>query len=234
MGNLLSAPPPGGGPEPPGAALRRAAADAAAARGDAFERSRAAYAAGDHAAAKAWSQRGKSHAAEVAELNQRAAGLIFDANNAGRAACEVDLHGLHVTEAVALAERAVADARARGESRLTLIVGRGAHSAGGVARLRPAVAGALERRGSLRVTAGVPNAGCLLVELAPPARGGWFWRLLFGPGPEAAQAPGGAARGAATRAGGGGGGGGGGGRGRGGDGGGGGGGDGDGRGCVIC
>jgi hypothetical protein len=92
----------------------------------------------------------------------------------------VDLHGLRVDEAIAHAERAVSSARARGDARLTLIVGRGAHSTGGVARLKPAVLDALARRHSLRVTAGVPNAGCLQVELVPPGRAGWFWRLLRG------------------------------------------------------
>lgn len=79
------------------------------------------------------------------------------ANNAARPPDEVDLHGLHVSEAIARADAAIASARARGAPRLTLIVGRGAHSAGGVARIRPAVERELIRKHSLRVTPGVPN-----------------------------------------------------------------------------
>ena len=74
-----------------------------------------------------------------------------------RAACEIDLHGLYVKEAIAYSQRAVADARQRDDSEIRLIVGmcvasarfepfissslagQGNHSEGGISRLRPAI-----------------------------------------------------------------------------------------------
>jgi hypothetical protein len=44
-----------------------------------------------------------------------------------------------VKEAVAYTDRAVADAKARGAADIHLIVGKGLHSPGGVAKLKPAI-----------------------------------------------------------------------------------------------
>jgi len=99
------------------------------------------------------------------------------ANNAARPPDEVDLHGLHVSEAIARADRAVCAARAEGRQQLTFIVGRGLHSADGVARIKPALMEQLVTKHALRVTPG-PNQGCLQVELVKPQQAGWFERLL--------------------------------------------------------
>ena len=74
-----------------------------------------------------------------------------------RVVCEIDLHGLYVKEAIAYSQKAVADARQRGDSGIRLIVGmcvasarsepsissslagQGNHSEGGISRLRPAI-----------------------------------------------------------------------------------------------
>jgi DNA-nicking Smr family endonuclease len=82
---------------------------------------------------------------------------MHTANNTGRAPDEVDLHGLHVSEAISRADGAIRQARARGAPRLVFIVGKGLHSEGGVARLRPAIERQLVTKHSLRVTPGVPN-----------------------------------------------------------------------------
>lgn len=161
--------------------LRLQARDAARLRGEEIERSKQCYAVGDHAGAKRHSQAAKGHAACMERLNARAADAYFEANNAakGRPANEVDLHGLHVREAVSRADQEISAARARGDRSVVLIVGRGLHSSDGVARLKPELTRALMRKHSLRVTAGVPNEGCLLVELGVPSgRVGWFERLL--------------------------------------------------------
>jgi hypothetical protein len=68
---------------------------------------------------------------------------------------EVDLHGLFVKEAITYTEKAIQDARRRGDSEIRLIVGmctsspqfsgslslsgQGTHSTGGVPRLKPAI-----------------------------------------------------------------------------------------------
>ena len=186
MGNILSGGDTAAAGDGAGAAvadperLRQLARKEAELRGAYYERSRAAYSAGDHAAAKRFSNLGKAAGARMDALNARAAAAAFDMNNAGRGRPpgEVDLHGLHVREAVAAADAALEAARARGERRVVLIVGRGVHSRDGVARLKPALIGELGRKHG-RVTAGVPNDGCLLVELGvEAARRGWFERLV--------------------------------------------------------
>lgn len=174
MGNLLELPVNTSVGQSEGDALRAQAGKQAALRNEAFQRSRACYAAGDHIGAKYWSEKGKSHAAEMARLNKRAARAIHTAANAGRPDDVIDLHGLHVAEAISHAEAAIRAARARGSKRLTFIVGKGLHSADGVARLRPALTRELVTKHSLRVTPGVPNEGCLLVELVEPERAGWI------------------------------------------------------------
>lgn len=79
MGNLLSSitNPPGSGGGAAAQQLRSRAQEAARLRGDAFQQSRAAYARGDHAAAKQWSARGKAQGERMAALNQEAAELVF-------------------------------------------------------------------------------------------------------------------------------------------------------------
>lgn len=73
-----------------------------------------------------------------------------------RDACEVDLHGLYVKEAVAYSDKTITDARRRADPEVRLIVGmcissvgfevpsskttgQGNHSEGGVSRLKPAI-----------------------------------------------------------------------------------------------
>jgi DNA-nicking Smr family endonuclease len=49
------------------------------------------------------------------------------------------LHGLYVKEAVSYTDRAIMDAKARGDSEIHLIVGKGLHSQGHVAKIKPAI-----------------------------------------------------------------------------------------------
>jgi hypothetical protein len=48
-------------------------------------------------------------------------------------------------EAIFFTERAVSDARRRGDSKIHLIVGKGLHSQGGVAKLKPAIEELMQR-----------------------------------------------------------------------------------------
>ena len=113
------------------------------------------------------------------EANARAAALALAQHNTGRSLGELDLHGLRVKEAIAEVEKAIAAARASNppQQRLVLIVGKGLHSADGVPKLKPAIEG-LVRRHNLRVTPGVPNAGCILVEFVKPSERGWAGDVL--------------------------------------------------------
>ncbi|KAH9839944.1 uncharacterized protein C8Q71DRAFT_744956 [Rhodofomes roseus] len=97
-------------------------------------------------------------------LNERASRWKFAENNKHRAPGEVDLHDLHVKEAIAYTERAVQDARHRGDTKINLIVGKGLHSRKGVAKLRPAIKKLLETQG-LVVDLDPRNSGVLIVNL---------------------------------------------------------------------
>ncbi|PNH12946.1 Smr domain-containing protein [Tetrabaena socialis] len=149
-------------------------------KGDAHRRDRvaaaaasqAAYSRGDHSAAREQSARAKQHAAAAGAAHAKAVTLLLQRNNGGRGGGELDLHGLRVEEAMAEAERALAEAKAAGQKRLVLIVGKGLHSKDGVARLRPAIEG-LMRKHSVRCTPGVPNEGCITVEFVRPEESGW-------------------------------------------------------------
>ncbi|KAG7263865.1 hypothetical protein CRUP_001197 [Coryphaenoides rupestris] len=75
-----------------------------------------------------YAQQGHLHGQKMREANHRAAVQIFERVNASLLPMNVlDLHGLHVDEALQHLEQ------------LSVITGRGNHSQGGVARIRPAV-----------------------------------------------------------------------------------------------
>ncbi|KAF8131691.1 hypothetical protein EV363DRAFT_1103514, partial [Boletus edulis] len=102
-----------------------------------YRQSKEAYKRGDYARAKALSDEQKRHERKRETLHAEASATIFKENNRGRDACEVDLHGLFVKEAIAYAEKAVTGARQSGYPEIRLIVGQGNHSEKGIPRLKP-------------------------------------------------------------------------------------------------
>eukprot|EP00062_Callorhinchus_milii_P005059 gi/632944116/ref/XP_007887323.1/ PREDICTED: NEDD4-binding protein 2 isoform X1 [Callorhinchus milii] len=92
-----------------------------------------------------YAQQGHLHGEKMKEANHRAAVRIFDQVNASLLPNNVlDLHGLHVNEALyhlknVLLEKLHEHQQKGGKSFLSVITGRGNHSQGGVARLKPAV-----------------------------------------------------------------------------------------------
>lgn len=60
-------------------------------------------------------------------------------NNQNTRPDEVDLHGLFVKEAIQRTEQAIAQAEVRGDSQMRIIVGKGLHSEGSVAKIKPAI-----------------------------------------------------------------------------------------------
>ncbi|BFZ58097.1 hypothetical protein PYCC9005_005156 [Savitreella phatthalungensis] len=119
--------------------LRGLAASEANMRGRCIEASKAAYARGDGALAKAKSEEAASHGRQMQMHNEAAALYVFRANNAGCAADEIDLHGLHVDEAKVYVEQRVVACMSRGDNHLHIIVGKGIHSAGHIQKLKPAI-----------------------------------------------------------------------------------------------
>ncbi|XP_034280701.1 NEDD4-binding protein 2 isoform X6 [Pantherophis guttatus] len=90
-------------------------------------------------------QQGQLHEQKMKEANQDAAQQIFEKVNASKLPINLlDLHGLHVDEALGhlsrvLQEKTKEYSLAGGIPYLYVITGRGNHSQGGVARIKPAV-----------------------------------------------------------------------------------------------
>ncbi|CCO29440.1 Smr domain-containing protein C11H11,03c [Rhizoctonia solani AG-1 IB] len=105
----------------------------------AFDASQDAYQSGDGAKAKELSNEGKRHKAEMERLNKEASDWIFEQVNLDSAPDELDLHGLYVKEAIERTEAAVEAAQTRGDQQIRIIVGKGLHSQGRVAKLKPAI-----------------------------------------------------------------------------------------------
>ncbi|KAG9102548.1 asparagine-linked glycosylation protein [Ceratobasidium sp. 370] len=130
----------------------------------AFDASRAAYARRDGAEAKRLSEEGKRHKAEMERLDKEASDWIFEQVNLDSDPDELDLHGLYVKEAIARTESAVQAAQRRGDSQIKIIVGKGLHSQGQVAKLKPAIEELMVKY-QLNARIDPQNAGVLVVQL---------------------------------------------------------------------
>ncbi|KAH8990462.1 hypothetical protein EDB92DRAFT_745659 [Lactarius akahatsu] len=81
-----------------------------------------------------------AHESEMKELDKRAAKIVFKENNKDRReGGKIDLHGLYVAEAIQVAKDQLQTAGLRGDKVVRLIVGKGLHSDGGEAKIRPAL-----------------------------------------------------------------------------------------------
>ncbi|KAL1871594.1 hypothetical protein VTK73DRAFT_1984 [Phialemonium thermophilum] len=173
--------------------LRELARQEAAKKSSCFDRAHEAYERGDGAAAKSLSNEGKRHAAQQDAYNKQASELIFRENNApGRVAEDtIDLHGQYVDEAAEILEARIRDARARGQSHLHVIVGRGNHSVGHVQKIRPRVEELCRELGL--ACAVEENEGRLYVDLTGSGGG-----VITGPAPPLPPQPAGHQGGYAT------------------------------------
>jgi len=129
-----------------------------------FEQSHAAYARKDGAGAKELSNEGKAHQREMERLNAEASAWIFRENNLDSEPGEVDLHGLYVKEAIAHTDQSIAEARARGDKEIRLIVGKGIHSQNHAAKLKPAIEELMQKH-DLAAVIDPQNSGVLIVHL---------------------------------------------------------------------
>lgn len=129
-----------------------------------YRQSHEAYQQGQGALAKELSEKGGVHKRRMERLNAEAGAWIFRENNLDSKPGEVDLHGLYVKEAVMYAEGAIDKAQRRGDSEIRLIVGKGLHSDGQVAKIKPALEELMKRRG-LPADTDPDNAGLLVVRL---------------------------------------------------------------------
>ncbi|KAI5838169.1 hypothetical protein DFP73DRAFT_531317 [Morchella snyderi] len=176
-------------------------------RRDLSQKSQTAWAKNDKAKAKELSNACKVHQTRMEDYNARAAAEIFRANNptyyqgtpsgagfilslfSGSSAtaglARIDLHGLHVTEAMPLVEEHLRLCRRNSVERTTIITGKGLHSVDGVAKIRPQVEKKLaEKKLKVVKEARRVNEGAFVVEFAKaaeePGWAGWFLGGLFG------------------------------------------------------
>ncbi|KAF8891639.1 cytoplasmic protein [Infundibulicybe gibba] len=129
-----------------------------------FEQSHQAYSRGDGAAAKQLSNEGKEHQKRMENLHKQASDWIFLENNKDSGPGEIDLHGLYVKEAILRTDNAIQEAKRRGDTELHLIVGKGLHSQGGVAKIKPAIEDLIQKH-RLFAELDPQNAGVLIVSI---------------------------------------------------------------------
>lgn len=113
--------------------------------------------------AKELSTQGHHHDNQMKHFNQKAADYIYRVKNAGRPSNEIDLHGLFVKEAAEKVEEAISRCKNDGSKDLVIIVGKGLHSPGQIAKLKPAIID-LVKKYNVSCQPNIPNPGCLYIE----------------------------------------------------------------------
>ncbi|EDL37755.1 Bcl3 binding protein [Mus musculus] len=114
-------------------------------RMECYSKAKEAYRMGKKNVATFYAQQGSLHEQKMKEANHLAAVEIFEKVNASLLPQNVlDLHGLHVDEAIehltaVLQQKTEEFKQSGGKPYLSVITGRGNHSQGGVARIKPAV-----------------------------------------------------------------------------------------------
>ncbi|KAI8331887.1 hypothetical protein BC941DRAFT_437831 [Chlamydoabsidia padenii] len=143
--------------------LRDQAHQEAEKRNACYQRSQEAYHQGDGARAKEESNQGHRHDELMKQYNHQAADLVYAHKNQGRPPTEIDLHGLFVQEAKERVDAALRRCEKNGADHLVIIVGKGLHSPGQIAKLKPAII-ELVQKYKVQCTPNKPNPGCLYIE----------------------------------------------------------------------
>ncbi|EMG50563.1 hypothetical protein SBY92_001380 [Candida maltosa Xu316] len=128
------------------------------------QQSQQAYKSGDKQQAHELSEESKRVLSQAEECNRQAAQYVFRENNEDSGPDEIDLHGLYVKEAEWILERRIYHAVNTQQSHLNVIVGKGLHSANGVAKIKPAVDELCDKV-RLNHYIDPKNAGVLVIDL---------------------------------------------------------------------
>ncbi|CAO3685190.1 unnamed protein product [Rhizopus stolonifer] len=157
--------------------LRKKARQEAESRNDLYELSQVAYLQKEGQKAKELSVQGHIHDDQMKMYNQQAAEYMYTKNNQGRSINEIDLHGLFVAEANQKVEEAIQRCQAGKQDHLVIIVGKGLHSPGQIAKLKPAIIKLVEKY-NISCQPDIPNPGCLYVEFGK-GKGdlSWLYRI---------------------------------------------------------
>ncbi|PWW71833.1 Smr-domain-containing protein [Tuber magnatum] len=145
----------------PGAVYRAKAAEHAQARAEALRKSQRALSSSNYHNAEAHSLEARMHQQKMIEFNALASREIFRHHNPKHPSnsstssffgamfslfvtvpndlSRLDLHGQYVSEAIPMVEDHLKRCRRQGVKKTLIITGRGAHSPGGVARIKPEV-----------------------------------------------------------------------------------------------
>ncbi|KAH0827914.1 DUF1771-domain-containing protein [Lanmaoa asiatica] len=135
-----------------------------------FQESHEAYGRGDGARAKECSEKGKQHKRTMESLNAKASAGIFRRDDARQDSNpgEIDLHGLYVKEAVSYVDKSVQEARQRGDAEIrhpsVIILGKGLHSDGHVAKIKLAIEDLMKKH-NIPSEVDPRNAGVLIARL---------------------------------------------------------------------
>ncbi|RCK54452.1 hypothetical protein Cantr_04403 [Candida viswanathii] len=128
------------------------------------QQSQQAYKLGDGQRAHELSEQLKQVLQKAEEANRKAAEYVFRENNEDSGPDEIDLHGLYVKEAEWILQRRIYYAVQTHQSHLNVIVGKGLHSANGVAKIKPAVDELCDEVG-LKHYIDKKNTGVLVIDL---------------------------------------------------------------------
>lgn len=109
-------------------ALRAEARERMMKRADCYRRAAHAYVAGNRAQAQALSKEAREHSDAMAAADLRAAAAIYRSRNQHSSGSFVDLHGLHVKEAIKLLTGIIEERRMKREGGLKVCTGVGKHS----------------------------------------------------------------------------------------------------------
>lgn len=128
------------------------------------QQSQQAFKQGDKQRAHELSEELKQILQKAEEYNRKAAEYVFRENNEDSGPDEIDLHGLYVKEAEWILQRRIYYAVQTNQSHLNVIVGKGLHSANGVAKIKPAVDELCDEVG-LKHYIDQKNTGVLVIDL---------------------------------------------------------------------